>query len=127
MSSPQAGKRLDRQGERPRRREQPSRPFAGVVTELAIRDADIGPCGAWLGDARSEWISVDPKVAQGPKRTCEPGRTATIVAGVEDQRIHPKRLVIGDAFGQILLACQAGGGVPGVAFESIERSDGHLG
>jgi 2-polyprenyl-3-methyl-5-hydroxy-6-metoxy-1,4-benzoquinol methylase len=63
----------------------------------------------------------------GPKRTCEPRRSATIVAGVEDERIHRKRLVIGDAFGQILLGCQGGGGVPGVAFESIERSDGHLG
>lgn len=46
---------------------------------------------------------------------------------MEDERIHRKRLVIGDAFGQVLLACQAGGGAPGVAFESIERSDGHLG
>lgn len=46
---------------------------------------------------------------------------------VPDERIHPKRLVIGDAFGQVLLACHAGGGVPGVAFEVVERSDGHLG
>ncbi|HEV2810684.1 MAG TPA: hypothetical protein VGV93_09860 [Acidimicrobiales bacterium] len=46
---------------------------------------------------------------------------------MEDERIHRKRLVIGDPFGQVLLACQAGGGAPGVAFESIERSDGHLG
>lgn len=34
--------------------------------------------------------------------------------------------MIGDAFGQVLLACHAGGGVPGVAFESIERSDGYV-
>ena len=43
------------------------------------------------------------------------------------ERIHQKRLVIGDAFGQVLVACHAGGGGPGVAFELIERSDGHLG
>ena len=46
---------------------------------------------------------------------------------MDDERIQRKRLVIGDAFGQVLLACHAGGGVAGVAFESIERSDGHLG
>ena len=46
---------------------------------------------------------------------------------VEGGRIHQKRLVIGDAFGHVLLACHAGGGVPDVAFELIERSDGHLG
>lgn len=45
---------------------------------------------------------------------------------MDDERIHPKRLVTGDAFGQVLLACQAGGGIPGVAFEVVERSDGHL-
>ncbi len=46
---------------------------------------------------------------------------------MQDERIHQKRLVIGDAFGHVLLACHAGGAVPGVAFELIERSDGHLG
>lgn len=34
---------------------------------------------------------------------------------------------MGDAFGQVLLACDAGGGASGVAFELIERSDGFLG
>gem|GEM_PF-6143485 len=43
---------------------------------------------------------------------------------MRDERIHRKRLVIGDAFGQVLLACHAGGGIPGVAFEVVERSDG---
>jgi 2-polyprenyl-3-methyl-5-hydroxy-6-metoxy-1,4-benzoquinol methylase len=55
-------------------------------------------------------------------------RQATaIVEPMRNERVHEKRLVIGDAFGHVLLACQAGGGVPGVAFELIERSDGHLG
>ena len=53
--------------------------------------------------------------------------TTAIVGPVHDERIHQKRLVIGDAFGQVLLACHAAGGVPGVAFEVVERSDGHLG
>ena len=44
-----------------------------------------------------------------------------------NDRIHRQRLVLGDAFGLVLMACQAAGGVPGVAFELVERSDGHLG
>jgi hypothetical protein len=51
-------------------------------------------------------------------------RATAIVGRVRDERIHRKRLVIGDAFGQVLLACHAGGGIPGVAFEVVERSDG---
>lgn len=35
--------------------------------------------------------------------------------------------MVGDAFGEVLLACDAGGGACGVAFELVERSDGHLG
>jgi SAM-dependent methyltransferase len=46
---------------------------------------------------------------------------------VESERIHQEHLVTGDAFGEILLACEAGDGASGVAFELIERSDGHLG
>jgi SAM-dependent methyltransferase len=46
---------------------------------------------------------------------------------VESERVHQERLVVGDAFGQVLLACESAGGVRGAAFELIERSDGHLG
>ena len=44
-----------------------------------------------------------------------------------NDRIHNERLELGDAFGQILRTCQAASGAFGVAFELIERSDGHLG
>ncbi|MCA1847032.1 MAG: class I SAM-dependent methyltransferase [Actinobacteria bacterium] len=46
---------------------------------------------------------------------------------MKDERVHPERLVVGDAFGQVLQACQAAEGAPGAAFGLIERSDGHLG
>jgi len=36
---------------------------------------------------------------------------------VGNERVHQEHLVMGDAFGQVLLACDAGGGVGGVAFE----------
>ena len=45
---------------------------------------------------------------------------------MENERVHDEQLEIGDAFGDVLLACQKAGGAPGVAFELIERSDGFL-
>jgi SAM-dependent methyltransferase len=45
---------------------------------------------------------------------------------VDHERIHHEQLVVGDAFGHVLLQCQAGGGLPGVASELVERSDGYL-
>ncbi len=45
---------------------------------------------------------------------------------MENGRVHEEQLAIGDAFGEILLACQQAGGVFGVAHELIERSDGFL-
>lgn len=45
---------------------------------------------------------------------------------MENGRIHDEVLGIGDAFGEILLACQRGGGASGVAYELVERSDGFL-
>ena len=57
-----------------------------------------------------------------------PGRrVAAIVSAMENARIHDEQLEIGDAFGEVLLACQAAGGAQGVAHEVIERSDGFLG
>ncbi len=41
-------------------------------------------------------------------------------------RAHEEQLAIGDAFGEVLLACQQAGGAAGVAYELIERSDGFL-
>ena len=79
--------------------------------------------------ARAYGTAPEPKT--GRLVTAEKG-----VAGLEGnsdrrsvvhERIHQKRLITGDAFGQVLVACQAGGGAPGVAFELIEGSDGHLG
>lgn len=46
---------------------------------------------------------------------------------VSKGRIHDERLGTGDAFGQILERCHASNGAFGVAFELVERSDGHLG
>ncbi|MGH9279959.1 MAG: class I SAM-dependent methyltransferase [Acidimicrobiales bacterium] len=46
---------------------------------------------------------------------------------MDNERVHDETLEIGDAFGEVLLACQRGGASPGVDFELIERSDGHLG
>jgi SAM-dependent methyltransferase len=34
--------------------------------------------------------------------------------------------VVGDAFGATLRACWTGGGVPGVAYDVVERDDGHI-
>ena len=51
---------------------------------------------------------------------------ATIVYTMENARVHEEQLVIGDAFGEVLLACQRAGGASGVAYELIERSDGFL-
>jgi hypothetical protein len=45
---------------------------------------------------------------------------------MENERVHEEHLEIGDAFGEVLLACQEAGGAAGVAFELIERSDGYL-
>ena len=45
---------------------------------------------------------------------------------MENVRVHDEQLTIGDAFGEILLACQQAGGASGVAHELIERSDGFL-
>jgi hypothetical protein len=45
---------------------------------------------------------------------------------MENARVHDERLAIGDAFGEILLACQRAGGASGVAYELVERSDGFL-
>ena len=45
---------------------------------------------------------------------------------IENARIHDEQLTIGDAFGEILLACQQAGGASGVAHELVERSDGFL-
>lgn len=46
---------------------------------------------------------------------------------MENERVHDERLEIGDAFGEVLLACQDAGGATGVAYEVVERSDGFLG
>ena len=46
---------------------------------------------------------------------------------MENERVHDERLEIGDAFGEVLLACQDAGGASGVAYELVERSDGFLG
>jgi SAM-dependent methyltransferase len=46
---------------------------------------------------------------------------------METERVHDERLEIGDAFGEVLLACHNAGGVSDVAFELVERSDGFLG
>lgn len=45
---------------------------------------------------------------------------------MENARVHDEQLAIGDAFGEILLACQQAGAASGVAHELIERSDGFL-
>ncbi|MGI8808810.1 MAG: class I SAM-dependent methyltransferase [Acidimicrobiales bacterium] len=45
---------------------------------------------------------------------------------MENVRVHDEQLAIGDAFGEVLLACQQAGGASGVAYELIERSDGFL-
>jgi len=45
---------------------------------------------------------------------------------VGDDRVHQEHLVVGDAFGNILAACDAAGGAEGAAFEVIERSDGYV-
>lgn len=45
---------------------------------------------------------------------------------MENGRVHHEQLTIGDAFGEILLACQQAGGAFGVAHELVERSDGFL-
>jgi SAM-dependent methyltransferase len=45
---------------------------------------------------------------------------------MSDDRVHEEHLVVGDAFGNVLAACDAAGGAPGAAFEVIERSDGYL-
>lgn len=46
---------------------------------------------------------------------------------MSDERLHDERLEVGDAFGHVLKSCHASDGAFGVAFELIERSDGHLG
>ena len=74
----------------------------------------------------SQGASPCPSLPRERKRELRSRQATAIVGPVRNERIHQKRLVIGDAFGPILLACHAGGGVPGVAFESIERSDGYL-
>lgn len=45
---------------------------------------------------------------------------------MENERIHDERLEIGDAFGEVLLACHDAGGTAGVAYALIERSDGFV-
>ena len=44
-----------------------------------------------------------------------------------NERVHDEQLEIGDAFGEVLVACQEAGGAAGVAYELIERSDGFVG
>ncbi|HEV2809241.1 MAG TPA: methyltransferase domain-containing protein, partial [Acidimicrobiales bacterium] len=46
---------------------------------------------------------------------------------MRDERLQDERLEMGDAFGHVLRSCHASDGAFGVAFELIERSDGHLG
>lgn len=46
---------------------------------------------------------------------------------MENERVHDEQLEIGDAFGEVLLACQDADGAGGVAYEIVERSDGFLG
>ena len=46
---------------------------------------------------------------------------------MENERVHDEELELGDAFGEVLLACQEADGAAGVAYELIERSDGFLG
>ena len=41
-----------------------------------------------------------------------------------DGRVSPDPPVVGDAFGQMLLACRQAGAVPGQVFEIVERDDG---
>jgi SAM-dependent methyltransferase len=48
------------------------------------------------------------------------------IAAVRGPRVHEERLEIGDAFGETLKQCWAGGAEAGVAFEQVERSDGFL-
>ncbi|MEW6155635.1 MAG: methyltransferase [Actinomycetota bacterium] len=43
-----------------------------------------------------------------------------------DDRRHQEHLVVGDAFGNVLTACDAAGAAQGAAFEVIERSDGYV-
>jgi SAM-dependent methyltransferase len=51
---------------------------------------------------------------------------AAIVYNMENARVHDEQLAVGDAFGEILLACQHARGASGVAYELIERSDGFV-
>lgn len=51
---------------------------------------------------------------------------AAIVSAMNNERVHDEQLEIGDAFGEVLLACHEAGGAVGVAYEVIERSDGLL-
>ena len=44
-----------------------------------------------------------------------------------NERVHKEQLMIGDAFGDVLRACQEAGGIPGASYELIERSDGFIG
>ena len=65
-------------------------------------------------------------------RSCLSNSFAAVGTGgnrltMENVRVHDEQLAIGDAFGEILLACQQAGGASGVAHELIERSDGFLG
>lgn len=46
---------------------------------------------------------------------------------MENERVHAEQLEIGDAFGEVLLACQDADGAGCVAYEIVERSDGFLG
>lgn len=50
----------------------------------------------------------------------------SIVFGMENDRVHDEQLEIGDAFGDVLLACQDACGASGVAYEVVERSDGFI-
>ena len=92
------------------------------VRSRTDRRVRVLPAGMWF-----PWAGAGDDYGAGHRNSLADQDRRRHGPRVRDERLQDERLEMGDAFGHVLRSCHASDGAFGVAFELIERSDGHLG